>query len=35
MSVTEADDLQEVIAQTFVAIGTLARALRCGRVARE
>jgi GAF domain-containing protein len=27
MSATEADDIQEVIAQTFVAIGTLARAL--------
>ena len=27
MSATEADDIKEVIAQTFVAIGTLARAL--------
>ena len=27
MSTTEADDIQEIIAQTFVAIGTLARAL--------
>jgi len=34
MSATEADDIKEVIAQTFVAIGTVARALRCGRVAR-
>ena len=27
MSATEADDIKEVIAQTFVAIGTVARAL--------
>ena len=27
MSATEADDIQQVIAQTFVAIGTVARAL--------